>query len=203
VRRPQKITLGEMRARHSRLLIYCSDYKCSHNVEISADQRPDDVRLSDLEPLFTCQACGIKGAEVRADFIWKAKNKETPPANWRALIYRQSTRHLKGGPSWLRWRVAGSAEKAAAIPCLNDLKAVWNVVHVKFPRASVCCRKLGFAHLSAIRTSKNFNPTIAGHPIYGHALLFRSKPGAGAGGGHGTFLPLPSESIGSNGGVVP
>jgi hypothetical protein len=101
-----------------------------------------------------------------------AKNKETPPANWRALIIDKSTRHLKAGPSWLRWRVAGSAEKAAAIPRLNDLKAVWNVIHVKFPRASVCCRKLGFAHLSALRTSKNFNPTIAGHPIYGHALLF-------------------------------
>jgi hypothetical protein len=37
--RPQKITLGEMRAMGIRgLLIYCSDYKCSHNVEISAKE---------------------------------------------------------------------------------------------------------------------------------------------------------------------
>jgi hypothetical protein len=36
---PQKITLGEMRAMGIRgLLVYCSDFKCSHNVEISADQ---------------------------------------------------------------------------------------------------------------------------------------------------------------------
>jgi hypothetical protein len=82
--RPQKITLGEMRAMGIRgLLIYCSDYKCSHNVEISADQWPDHVRLSDLEPLFTCEACGPKGAEVRADFNWQRKqsnrSKKPPP----------------------------------------------------------------------------------------------------------------------------
>ena len=66
--RPQKITLGEMRAMGIRgLLIYCAGYKCSHNVAISADQWPDDVRLSDLEALFVCQACGLKGADVRAD----------------------------------------------------------------------------------------------------------------------------------------
>jgi hypothetical protein len=72
LKRPQKITLGEMRAMGILgLLVYCSDYKCSHNVEISADQWPDQVRLSDLEPLFTCRACGIKGAKVRANFNWE------------------------------------------------------------------------------------------------------------------------------------
>jgi hypothetical protein len=77
--RPQKITLGEVRQMGIRgLLIYCSDYHCSHNIEISGDQWPDDVRLSDLEPLFVCQACGIKGAEVRADFEWpKKQNRKT------------------------------------------------------------------------------------------------------------------------------
>ena len=52
------------------LLVYCSDYKCSHSGKISADRWSDDVRLSELEPLFTCQACGIKGAELRPDFNW-------------------------------------------------------------------------------------------------------------------------------------
>jgi hypothetical protein len=56
---PKKITFGEMRAGGVRgLLIYCSDYKCAHSVEISADRWGDGVRLSDIEPLFTCQACG-------------------------------------------------------------------------------------------------------------------------------------------------
>jgi hypothetical protein len=32
------------------LLIYCSDYHCSHWTAISSDRWPDDVRLSDLEP---------------------------------------------------------------------------------------------------------------------------------------------------------
>lgn len=52
--RPQKITLGEMRASGVRgLLIFCADYKCSHSIATSADQWPDDMRLSDLEDKFT------------------------------------------------------------------------------------------------------------------------------------------------------
>ena len=68
----QKITFGEMRAAGVRgLLVYCSDYKCSHGTAISGDRWPDDVRLSDVEPLFTCQVCGQKGADVRPDFSWE------------------------------------------------------------------------------------------------------------------------------------
>jgi hypothetical protein len=45
-----KITLGEMRDSGVRgVLIYCSDYKCSHMVGIGADQWPEQLRLSDLE----------------------------------------------------------------------------------------------------------------------------------------------------------
>jgi hypothetical protein len=65
--RPQKITLAEMRDSSVRgLLIYCADYRCSHSIAISGDGWPDDVRLSDLEPRFTCQACGRRGADVRS-----------------------------------------------------------------------------------------------------------------------------------------
>jgi hypothetical protein len=57
------------------LLIHC--YKCSHSTRLAADACdfwPDDIRLSDLEPRFVCEACGKKGAEVRPDFGWeKAK----------------------------------------------------------------------------------------------------------------------------------
>ena len=67
--REQKITLGEMRASGPRrLLIYCADYRCSHSVVIDADRWPDQVRLSDLESKFTCQACGHRGADVRPMF---------------------------------------------------------------------------------------------------------------------------------------
>jgi hypothetical protein len=38
---------------------------------LSADKWPDDVRLSDLEPRFTCQACRLKGADVRPNFDWE------------------------------------------------------------------------------------------------------------------------------------
>jgi hypothetical protein len=59
----QKITLGEMRSSGVRsLLVYCADYHCAHAVRISSDRWPDHIRLSDLEPLFVCQACGRRGA---------------------------------------------------------------------------------------------------------------------------------------------
>ena len=50
------------------VLIYCSDYKCSHHIAISADQWSDDVRLSDIEDRFICKACGKRGADVRPNF---------------------------------------------------------------------------------------------------------------------------------------
>ena len=67
--REQKITLGEMRgAGVTGLLIYCSDYRCSHHMAISAEPWPDQVRLSDLEPRFVCKACGTHGADIRPNF---------------------------------------------------------------------------------------------------------------------------------------
>src|SRR3982751_4959420 len=70
--RPQKITLGEMREMGVRgVLVYCSDYHCSHGGRISADRWPDDVRLSDLEPLFVCHACGTRPADLRPNFHWE------------------------------------------------------------------------------------------------------------------------------------
>lgn len=69
MQRPQKITFGEMRsAGVRRLLVYCADYQCSHLIELDAEQWPDEVRLSDLEPRFVCKACGKRGADVRPNF---------------------------------------------------------------------------------------------------------------------------------------
>jgi hypothetical protein len=68
----QKITFAEMRAAGVRdLLVYCSDYRCSDHIAMSGDHWPDDVRLSDLEPRFTCRACGQRGADVRPNFDWE------------------------------------------------------------------------------------------------------------------------------------
>ena len=59
---PQKITFADMRDMGVRdLLIYCSDYRCSHLVTMNGDRWPDDVRPSDLEPRFICSACGKRG----------------------------------------------------------------------------------------------------------------------------------------------
>jgi hypothetical protein len=88
---PQKITLGEMRASGVRgLLIYCSDYRCSHWTAISGDRWPDAVRLSDLEPRFTCQARGTKGADVRPNFHWEVQRLCQPFRHYlRSLSYDQ------------------------------------------------------------------------------------------------------------------
>jgi hypothetical protein len=67
--RPQKITFGEMREMGVRgVLVYCSDYRCSHSIVLSADRWSDELRLSDIEPHFGCKACGQRGADVRPDF---------------------------------------------------------------------------------------------------------------------------------------
>jgi hypothetical protein len=59
---PEKITFGEMRDSGVReVLVYCRDHRCSHSATISAD----NIRLSDVEPGFTCTACGRRGAEIR------------------------------------------------------------------------------------------------------------------------------------------
>jgi hypothetical protein len=51
--RPIKITFAEMREQNVRgVLVYCADYHCSHSLAFSGDARPEDVRLSDIEPRF-------------------------------------------------------------------------------------------------------------------------------------------------------
>jgi hypothetical protein len=66
--RPAKITFSELRdmGLHG-VVVYCADYHCSHSIAISAERWGDDVRLSDIEPMFTCTACGKRGADVRPD----------------------------------------------------------------------------------------------------------------------------------------
>lgn len=70
MQRQQKITLGEMRSDNgpTRLLVYCSDHTCSHSVVVDAKPWGNGVRLSDLEPRFTCKTCGRRGADVRPLF---------------------------------------------------------------------------------------------------------------------------------------
>ena len=82
---PVKITLGQMRAMgvHG-VLIYCADYRCGHSVALNADRWPDEIRRSDLEPRFVCQACSRRGADVRPNFDW---GKPTAPA----MGYRNTT----------------------------------------------------------------------------------------------------------------
>jgi hypothetical protein len=67
----------------TRLIVYCGDYHCAHSVVIDAGRWPDHVRLSDLEPKFTCQACGHRGADVRPVFAARRATERTAPA-WMA-----------------------------------------------------------------------------------------------------------------------
>ena len=68
---PQKITFGEMRESGVRgVLIYCSDYKCSHSIAVGTAQWPDHVRLSDSEDRVVCTACCKRGADITPDSHW-------------------------------------------------------------------------------------------------------------------------------------
>jgi hypothetical protein len=59
--------------------------RCSHSTAISADQWPDHVRLCDIEPLFTCKACGRRRGDVRPDLRW---NKPLVPAWAMVEVFR-------------------------------------------------------------------------------------------------------------------
>lgn len=68
MKRPEKITFGEMRKMGvNGVLVYCLD--CNRSTVVSADPWQDQVRLSDIEPKLVCQGCGSRGAEVRPDFV--------------------------------------------------------------------------------------------------------------------------------------
>jgi hypothetical protein len=87
--RPQKITFAEMRASGVRgLLIYCSDYPLQ---PFDNDQRrslADDVRLSDIERLFTCQLCGQGVPTYARISIGKKRLEAISP---RSLFYLAET----------------------------------------------------------------------------------------------------------------
>ena len=71
VERPVKITFAEMRDSGVRgIPVHCSGYTCGHSIALMADHWPDDLRLSDIEPQFACEACGKRGADVRPNFNW-------------------------------------------------------------------------------------------------------------------------------------
>jgi hypothetical protein len=80
--REPKSTFGEMRASGVRgVLIYCSDYRCSHFTKAIADGWDDGLRLSDVEDSFVCKRCGRRGADIRPDFDW---NRAEPAGGIRS-----------------------------------------------------------------------------------------------------------------------
>src|SRR5258708_39148450 len=90
----RKITFAEMRAAGVRgVLIYCSDYKCSHWTTISGDRWADDVRLSDIEPNLLAK-CAAREAPMSAQI---SAGKKKPDA---ARIMPVSYGHERRCPSW-------------------------------------------------------------------------------------------------------
>jgi hypothetical protein len=72
--RPQKITLGEMRASNViGLMIYLSDYHCSRWMAISGDRWPADIRLSDFPAKLAAGAVRMSG---RPNFHWEPDTRQ-------------------------------------------------------------------------------------------------------------------------------
>ena len=64
-----KITFGEMRASGVRdVLIIAATIVARTMSKSTPIGRPDNVRLSDVDPSFTCTACGKRGADIRPNF---------------------------------------------------------------------------------------------------------------------------------------
>jgi hypothetical protein len=101
MKRPQKITLAEMREMGVRgLLVYCS---------------------ADLEPLFVCQACGTKPADLRPNFHWKKEQQKprhvgatTGRGSWTKHTHQDWTR--SGRLAFPRHKVCSLCNSLAATP---------------------------------------------------------------------------------------
>ena len=50
------------------LLVYCSSPWCNRDAKLNDDWLPDETVLLDLDPRMVCTACGLIGADVRADW---------------------------------------------------------------------------------------------------------------------------------------
>jgi hypothetical protein len=76
--RPQKITFGEMRESGVRgVLIYCSDYHCSHYITASVDPWPHHIRLSDLSRVWSVRHAA--GAEPTSGRIFTGTSLACSP----------------------------------------------------------------------------------------------------------------------------
>jgi hypothetical protein len=116
-----------------RLLIYCSDYHCWHWTAISGDRWPDDVRLSDLEPRFTCQARGRRERRLLRNFrychlIGNHRLGACDPlcrshyigGGWLDGFRHGNTDPLFGSGDNVNRRASVCADAAYATVCLSD-----------------------------------------------------------------------------------
>ncbi len=78
------------------VLVYCGDYKCAHSIAMNADQWPNDMRLSDLEPQF---AAGrpLADPEKAARKLVEIANAVEPYMDQRVLIELINGPFLKAG----------------------------------------------------------------------------------------------------------
>jgi hypothetical protein len=59
--RPDKITFADMRAAGvSRVLVYCSDYRCSHSLAVMADHCPISSRGLSVQPAASAGAARMR-----------------------------------------------------------------------------------------------------------------------------------------------
>jgi hypothetical protein len=87
VNRLQKIALGEMREMGvCGLLVYYSDYKCSHSERSALIDGPIRSGYPTSRGASPAKACGTKGADLRPNFHWEREAREA------AVLVRQPLR---------------------------------------------------------------------------------------------------------------
>jgi integrase len=101
---PKKITFGEMREMGVRgILVYWADCTCSHSIPVSADQWPEDLRLSTYLDTATIDIRrakngtpglhGLQGYELR---LLRALRREHPHAEFVFLSERKAPLSVDG-----------------------------------------------------------------------------------------------------------
>ena len=50
---------------------HCGESFLRHRLIVSCRFGMEAARISDIEPLFVCQGCGERGADIRPDFDWE------------------------------------------------------------------------------------------------------------------------------------
>jgi hypothetical protein len=135
--------------------------------DVQREQRGRSIAVKDcwdeamLLPCFWAGAFTDSRSPMVADGC-AVMEQHAPPSSGVGVQYRSDSKTIN--ELGLRRAVARRAVKVNDTSGPDKLKSFGNAIHLYVPRIFIFCRDPSFAGLSAMRTPKVLNPTVAGHP---------------------------------------